>query len=388
MIRRRRFLTLSAGASAALWAHGCGDTPFTPAPPDASPTPLPGGPSAPPVFVPKVNEPINIHPVRRLGSDPRQGGNDLVIVPELVALQMRAVYEMGFDGIRLTAPLGNRGDVMAAVAYTRAARALGIDAVVVLATFAGLTPAQALWSDTMRPQFLALFNRLFARPPEPAAPGAGGLGPRGVGRIAFQVLNEPSLFFGIPPDVYVQEFLVPTFVELKTLNSQIIVVSAAEVGSSSGPLRIRAMLEAGLEGACDRVAYHIYVPEALERLPPHVRQTVWVTESGTSSTSGHLAWVRDMHPRIKARLEDATRVFYYVLYDSDPGRFRLIDIEPAGGSYRAVVESTELHAYYMQRVRDRAAGRPLIPFDTLIPDITRYFATPDDVAAYDAFELP
>jgi hypothetical protein len=277
---------------------------------------------------------------------------------------------------------------MASIAYVRAARALGLDAVVVLATFAGLTPAQALWSDTLRPKFLALFNRLFAKAPEPAAPGAGGLGPRGAGRIAFQVLNEPSLFFGIPPDVYVQEFLVPTFVELKTLNSQIIVVSAAEVGASHGPIRMRAMLEAGLEGACDRVAYHIYSEQALEQLPPHIRQVVWVTESGAAPTSGHLAWVRDTHPRIKARLEDATRIFYYVLHDADPGRHRLIDIQRAGGSYRVVVESPDLHAYYMQRVRDRAAGRPLIPFDTLIPDVTAYFATADDLAAYDEFELP
>lgn len=335
----------------------------------------------PPIFVPKTNDGINVHPVRRL--DPDANPRELVIVPELVALQLRAVYELGFDGMRLTAPFGARANLLGAIPYVRAARALGIDAVVLMSTFDGLAPAQALWSDRQRPEMLALFNRLFAIPPEPAAPGAGGLGPKGVGRIAFQVLNEPSIFFGLPPDVYVQEFLIPTFVELRHLNSQVIVVSAAEVGTRDGPARVRAMLEAGLEGACDRVAYHLYAPEVLERLPTHIRQVVWVTESGTHPTSGHLSWVRDFHPAVKARLEDATRIFYYDLYDGDSDRHRLISIERDGAAYRAVIESGELCAYYRQRVIDRAAGRPLIPFEQLIPDITAYFPTPEDIAAYD-----
>jgi hypothetical protein len=378
-------MQLSAGASVGFsgWlTQGCGAGASSPVEPSAPRTANVISADGPPIFVPKTNEGINVHPLRRL--DPDASERELVIVPELVALQLRLVYELGFDGIRLTAPFGNRANLLGAIPYVRAARALGIDAVVVLSTFAGLAPAQAIWSDRHRPEMLGLFNRLFAIPPEPAAPSPGGLGPQGVGRIAFQILNEPSLFFGIPPAVYVQEFLIPAFVELRSLNPQILVVSAAEVGTLDGPARVRTMLEAGLEGACDRVAYHIYGPDVLDRLPPHIRQVVWITESGAQPTSGHLGWVRDFHPLIKARLVDATRIFYYDLYDGDTARHRLIGIERnPGGGYRAEIESAELVSYYRQRVIDRAAGRPLIPFDQLIPDITAYFPTPADIAAYD-----
>lgn len=383
---RRRFLQLTGGASVGLAGGlglGCGtDGARIPRVEETGGAPgeRTGGDETP-IFTPKVNDGINVHPVRRLDRDPNE--RDPVIVPELVALQLRAAYELGFDGIRITAPGGDRANFFAAIPYVRGARALGIDAVVLLSNFEGLTLTRALWDPTRRPGVLKLYDETFAPPPEPAAPGAGGLGPGGVGRIAFQILNEPALFVGVPPDVYVHEILGPCTSDLRRLNTQIIVVAAAEVGTVDGPPRMRAMLEAGLERACDRVAYHIYNRNVIPPLSFDVRRLVWITESGTTGTSGHLAWVRETFPEIRAQIGDVSRIFYYDLYDQDPGRHRLIDLQQTGSTYRAVVESTGLHAYFSQKVQEGAAGRPLLAFEKLIPDVRAYFPTPADVQAYD-----
>jgi hypothetical protein len=308
----------------------------------------------------------------------------VVILPELVALQLRTVYELGFDGIRLTVPYGDRANFLGAIPYVRAARALGIDAVVVISNFTGFIVARALFDDRTRSKVLLLYDNLMATAPDPAAPGAGGLGPAGVGRIAFQVLNEPALFYGIPPDVYVRELLAPCSAVLHELNPQIIVVAAAEVGTLDGPPRMRAMFEAGLENVCDRVAFHIYDPAVITALAADVKGLVWVTESGVAGTDRQLSWVRDTDQEISSRLPDVSRIFHFDLYDSDPGKYRLIDIQPQGAGYRAVRESADLYAYYSQNVAQAAAGRPLLPFEKLIPDIRAYFPTSFDVESYDA----
>jgi hypothetical protein len=336
--------------------------------------------------VPKVNGPINVHPLRRLDVDRNE--TDPLIIPELVSLQLRAVYELGFDGLRITAPFGDRGSFLAAIPYVRAARALGIDGVVVLADFAGLSLARALYDDRRRSDVLRLYETVFAVPPDPVRPGMGGLGPRGLGRIAFQVLNEPTHFLGIPPDVYVRDFLSPCFNHLKTDDPNIIVAAAAEVGNLAGPARIRAMLEAGLERVADRICYHIYTRDVIPLLSDHVRGTVWITESGAAGTELHLGWVRDVFPEIRAVIADATRIFYYDLFDPDRGVYRLLDIEPEGSGYQAIVESTDLHAFYSQKVAAKAAGQPLLGFDTLVPDIRAYFPTVADIQAYDETHAP
>ncbi len=384
---RRRFLQLTGGASLGLAAglgQGCGTDGGSAAGVTESSGVAPGEQTSSdetPIFTPKVNGGINLHPVRRLDEDANE--RDPVIVPELVALQLRTAYELGFDGMRITAPGGDRANFLGAIPYVRAARALGIDGVVVLANFAGLTLARALWDPGQRPGVLKLYDQTFATPPAPAAPGAGGLGPGGVGRVAFQILNEPTQFVGVPPDVYVHEILGPCTSDLRELNAQIIVVAAAEVGTVDGPPRMRAMLEAGLERDCDRVAYHIYSRGVIPQLSFNVRRLVWITESGTAGTSDHLAWVRDTFPEIRAQIGDVSRIFYYDLYDRDPGRYRLIDLHQTGSTYRAVVESAGLYAYFSQKVREAAAGRPLLAFEKLIPDIRAYFPTPADVEAYD-----
>lgn len=322
---------------------------------------------------------MNVHPLRCLGCAPA----DPEIIPQLVTLQTSLVYELGFDGLRITAPFTDRNSFLAAIPYVRAARAVGIDAVVVLADFAGLTLAAALHDDARRLDVLRLYASVFGPAPEPAVPGLSGLGPKGTGRIAFQVLNEPAAFVGIPPEVYVREILAPSFVDLKNTDPRIIVVSAAEVGTKAGPPRVRAMLEAGLERVTDRIAYHVYSPEVIPLLSQHVRATVWITESGSLGAASHLPWVRDTFPVIKAQIQDATRIFFYDLFDPEVGAYRMIDITPDGAGYRAVVESTALHEHYLDEVRLVAAGRPTLRFETLVPDIHAHFPTREDVRAYD-----
>jgi hypothetical protein len=150
-----------------------------------------------------------------------------------------------------------------------------------------------------------------------------------------------------------------------------------------GPARVRAMLEAGLESVTDRVAYHIYSRAAIPLLTANVKQLVWVTESGASGTANHLPWVRDTFPEIRAQIGDVTRIFYYDLYDPDPGVYRILDIRAETGGYRAVVESADLYGFLADKVAAAAAGRPLLAFETLVPDIRVCFPTDDDIRAYD-----
>jgi hypothetical protein len=380
---RRRFLRLSAGLPLGLagWASsGCGAGAGSPAAPRAGgASRSPTTPLGDPIVAPKVNGAINVQPLRCLGCAPV----DETIEPGLVALQLSSVYSLGFDGIRITAPLGDRNSFLAAIPYARAARALGIDALVLLADFSGLTLARALHDDRRRAEILAMYAGIFAPAPAPVRPGLGGLGPGGAGRIAFQVLNEPVGFVGVPPDVYVREILAPCRQDLRDVAPEVIVVAAAEAGNKAGPPRMRAMLEAGLETVCDRIAYHVYSREIIPMLSDNVKQIVWVTESGSAGTSGHLAWVRDVFPEIRAQIGDVLRIFYFDLFDPQRGVYRVIDVAREGDAYRAVVESTALHEYWSARVAEAAAGRPVVAFDTLVPDVRLYFPTAEDVAAFD-----
>lgn len=360
---RRAFLGAAAGAGLALPLRG-----------QAPPSVLP--------LVPKVNGGLNVQPLRRFGQD--EPGARPLIVPELVDLQLRGVYELGFDGLRITVPLADTGTLLAAIPYVRAARAVGVDALCILSDFSGFSMARALFDARLRSALLAAYAELFARPVAAASPAL-----RRIGRIAFQVLNEPVHFLGLPPDVYVREILRPTFDELKRLDPEIIVVSAAEVGNVDGPLRVRAMLLAGLEDACDRIAYHVYSRKVVPQLADHVRKLVWITESGAQGTANHLPWVRDVFPEIRAGIRDASRIFYYDLFDPQPGAFRVIGIEPdPAGGYRAVPESAELIAYWTARVRAAEGGQPSAAWRDLVPDVTAYGASAADLRLVERLERP
>lgn len=329
----------------------------------------------PKIFVPKVNDAINIHPLRLFGADPNPATP--LIVPDLIALQLAQVYELGFDGVRFTAPFSVRGDFFAALTYARAARALGIDAVVVVSDFAGFALAGALADPRRRPAVLRLYQDLFGV----VIPPAGAR--RTPGRIAFQILNEPAHFLGIPPDFYVRQILGPCFEILRAADPEGLVVGAAEVGNADGPERMRAMLDAGLEESCDRVAYHVYSRQIIPKLRNHVRGLTWVTESGADGSDRHLEWVQEVFPEIRRTLPEVSRVFYYDLFDGDPRRFRVVDIAPRGDRFDLVIESPALYGYWKGRVAAAALGRPMLTFADIIPDIATYLPTSTDIRFYD-----
>jgi len=326
-------------------------------------------------FVPKVNDAINIHPLRLFGADPDPASP--LIVPELIARQIELVYELGFDGARFTVPLSIRGDFFAGLTYARVARAIGIDAVVVVSDFAGFALAGALADPRRRLAVLRLYQDLL----RPVIPPAGPR--RTPGRIAFQILNEPAHFLGIPPDFYVQQILAPCFQYLRANDPDGLTVGAAEVGNADGPERMRKMLDSGLEESCDRVAYHVYSRDIIPKLRNDVRGLTWVTESGVADPTRHLPWVQEVFPEIRQTLPEISRVFYYDLFDPDPRRFRVVDIVPRGPSFDVVIESPELVAYWRGRVTAAAAGARLITFRDMVPDLTPFLPTAADIRLYD-----
>ena len=386
-IGRRRFMRVAAGSSLGLtgWLSqscagsrgGVADAPAGSAPTAAS------TPDNAPIFTPKVNGGINIQPVRRLDRD--QNEKVPVIVPELVALQMRTVYELGFDGIRLTVPYGDRANFVGAIPYVRAARALGIDAVVVLSNFSGFVVARACSTSTRARGAEALRAAGHGAGSDRGRPNAGRAGAGGdrTDRLPGPERARPLLRH---PARRVRARAAGSLPrDLHELNPQIIVVAAAEVGTLDGPPRMRAMFEAGLEDVCDRVAFHIYDPAVIPALSANVKGLVWVTESGAAGTDRHLSWVRDTDEEIRRRSSPTSRASS-TSTSTTPTRekYRLIDIQLQGATYRAVAESADLYAYFAGNVAQAAAGKPLLPFEKLIPDIRTYFPTPEDVQAYDA----
>lgn len=330
------------------------------------------GQTSPLPRVPRVNGAINLPPLRSLDpADERLPD----IEPELVDAQVRALYELGFAAIRITVSFSRFGaDFLAAVPYVRAARALGLDVLALLADFSGYDFAQALTRPRTRDEVLRTIVAIFGPPPPPAG-GAGF-----VGGLAWQVLNEPAHFLGIAPDHYVQELLAPAYEDLKRLAPDIFVLAAAEIGNVDGIRRLRVMQEAGVEAYCDRVAYHVYGRNLLPHLSGLARKPAWVTESGVVGIENHLAWHRDTLPEIKERIGNVERVYYFTLYERAPRTFRLLDLQPALGRVAVVAESEALARHLADRVAAATGGAPTAPYRELVPDIRAYFATAEDLA--------
>ena len=310
-----------------------------------------------------------------------------IIVPELVDLQMQQIYELGFERVRITLSFGNFGpDLLAAVPYVRACRALGIDVLGLLSDFGfSLALAQALNDPLRRDTVIDAYVAVFTAPVEPATPQV-----ERAGETALQVFNEPTNFLGIAPEQYVRFLLAPTFAALKERAPGIVVVSAATVGRLDGVLRARRMFEAGLEDFCDVVAHHVYDLRQLEQLGGMARKPIWVTESGVRGPGAHLAWVTERFPEISERLGDVQHIYYFDLFDPEPGAFRLIDVyENEPGSFATRVESTNLVNHFSRRVAAAAGGARHATYRELIPDIREYFPTAEDLAIFgvDGIEL-
>ncbi len=333
-----------------------------------------------PLTVPRVNGAINVHPVRRF--DQVSDFTPPVIVPELVDRQMRQVYELGFERTRTTISFSDFGpDFLAAIPYVRGARALGVDVLGILGQFGfGFDLTRALSDPWKRAVVLDTVLEIFAGEVSPASHQVAR-----AGDFALQILNEPSHFLGLDPGDYVRHFLGPVYRDLKERRSDLVVVSAATVGSRDGVPRLRRMIEAGMERSCDVVAIHVYDLRTLTRLAGLFSKPVWVTESGSFGTGTHLDWFRNTFARIRLEIPEVVHIFYFDLFDNEPGGFRLIDIrqDPAAGAVLEV-ESGDLYDFLVSRARTALGKRPAVDYAELVPDITRYFPTDHDLALIDA----
>ena len=337
---------------------------------------LPSAASAP---VPRVNGGINVQPVRRL--DPGAGFAPPIIRPELVDAQLKTLYELGFEQMRVTISFDRFGpDFVASIPYVRAARALGLDVLGVISQFNGFDLVQAIADPETRDEVLETYIRIFGDDVPVASPAIPALG-----AFAVQILNEPTHFLGIAPGAYVRDFLRPAYYHLKEDDPAIPIVSASAIGSASGLLQTREMIEAGLELYCDRVAFHLYSTDFLAEVAKLATKPVWVTESGVRGAANHLEWMTTRFDRIRREVPATERIFWFDLFDLGTEGFRLIDLVPTlGGSFDVVAESAAAVDWLRSRVEEALAGAPAIPYRELVPDIALYFPTDEDFRILDA----
>lgn len=335
--------------------------------------------------IPRVNGGINVSPLRRLETN--AGFTPPLIIPKLVDLQMKLVYELGFEQLRITISFDNFGpNFLAAIPYVRAARALGIDVVGIVGQFAGADLVRAISNDATRDEVLETYARIFGDF-VPAASESIEV----PGRFSAQILNEPTHFDGISPEVYVRRFLRPAYLHLKEDDPTIQIVAAAAVSSAEGIVRLQRMMETGLEDVCDRVAFHIYTTRFLERLASLTDKPVWVTESGAEGTERHLDWMTSTFDAIRRVIPTVEQIYWFDLFDLQPNGFRLFDIvrDPIS-EFRSVPESVEAIEWLQAKVLQAGGGIPQASYEELIPDITLYLPTEEDLRAIEStsFGLP
>jgi hypothetical protein len=296
--------------------------------------------------------------------------------PDLVELQTQILYELGFSSMRITLTFESfNQNFLAAVPYVRAARALGIDVVGVMADFRGFDLVRALVEPRARRKVVEAYLGVYAAPVRAASASISR-----VGSFSLQVLNEPTHFLGIEPAVYVRDFLAPVYADVKRLVPELPVVAAASVGNVNGVLRTREMIQTGLESVCDVVAYHVYSELTLPMLADLSDLPILVTESGAAGPENHLPWVEEMFPRIRSRIGGVGEVFYFDLLDAEPNRWRAIDVRvDEAGVAHLVAESPDLLQHWIDRVR-RATAVPHAPFPELVPDFATYAPTALDSA--------
>ena len=332
-----------------------------------------------------MNGGINIAPLRRLVTNAEL--TPPIIIPELVDLQMKLLYDLGFEQMRITISFELFGaNFLAAIPYVRAARALGIDVLGIFGEFAGNDFVRAIANPATRAEVLETYARIFGDFVPAASKSVGA-----PGRFAAQILNEPTHFNGLSPDAYVRSFLEPAYLHLKEDDPTIRIVSAAPVASAEGVLRAQKMIEAGLEHVCDVVAFHVYGTRFLEKLAALTAKPVWVTESGTEGTPRHLDWYASTFDTIRRSMPGVERIYWFLLFDLQPNRFRLFDIvrDPLR-EFIPVRESVAAIERLEARVREASAGVPRASYEELVPDITLYFPTQEDIRLIEetSFGLP
>lgn len=325
--------------------------------------------------LPRANGGVNVQPLRRL--DTVSDFTPPIVRPELVALQLRAVYELGFRSMRVTLSFNEFGpDFFGAIPYVRCARALGIRVVGILEQFGnGYDLLRALTDPERRRRVLSAYLDVFAAPVTPASERVHEPGP-----LVLQILNEPTEARGLEAGDYVQRVLAPVFADLQELAPDTEVLAAAPVGRRAGLWRLREMLVHGVERVCHRVAIHVYNRDLIADLVGLVRSPIEVTETGVMGTSRHLQWYTKTIPEIREQLEDVREIHWFDLFDFEPGAFRILDIHETEDGATSSVESGDLYRALGEQVATAAGSRRHASFQELVPDMTPYLPTGADFA--------
>jgi hypothetical protein len=142
----------------------------------------------------------------------------------------------------------------------------------------------------------------------------------------YEVLNEPDLFMGIRPEVYVNNYLRPAYEIIRERRPGIPVVAAAPAGTAVGRTYFFRMTDAGADDYCDYRAAHLYNNNPEVYLTGTDRPFM-VTETGKSSRERHLSWWKDAMPHI-SKILDTDHLFFYVLLDRPDTGFSLIASSP------------------------------------------------------------
>jgi hypothetical protein len=230
----------------------------------------------------------------------------------LDALQIQALHELGVRKIRITLGLGR--DLAGPYLNAYPADYLGI----ITDFFKGRPPDANAWPG----QVADAVHR---------SPGVS----------AFQVLNEPDVFHGISPEVYVNNYLRPAFEVIKSIRPGVPVVSAAPANTSGGRIYFFQMTEAGADNYCDFRAVHMYSSNP-EVFLAGTDKPFMVTESGTRNRANHLSWWQNDMSHI-SRILDTDMLYWYVLLDRPDDGLSLISDQAGPGG--AVQPISDLYNY-------------------------------------------
>jgi hypothetical protein len=213
-------------------------------------------------------------------------------------LQLRALRELGIGRIRITLGLGR--DLAGIYLRSYPAEYLGL-----ISDFNLGRPSAAAWPSQVR-----------------EAVGRSG------GVSYLQVLNEPDVFHGIGPEVYVNDFLRPAYEIIREMRPDVPIVSAAPANTSGGRIYFFQMTEAGADRYCDFRAVHMYSSNPEIFLAGTERPFI-VTETGTRNRANHVSWWKDNMPNISKTL-DTDKLYFYVLLDRPDDGLSLIAGTPDG----------------------------------------------------------
>ncbi len=220
-------------------------------------------------------------------------------------LQLKALHELGARRIRIT--LGLNRDLAGPYLGSYPAEYLGI-----ISDFFKGGIDRAAWPGMVR-----------------EAVGRSG------GVASLQVLNEPDVFHGMRPEVYVLDYLRPAYEIIREMRPGVPVISAAPANTSGGRIYFYQMTEAGADEYCDFRGVHMYSDNPETYLSGTDRPFI-VTETGTRDRNGHVPWWTGQMAHI-SKVLDTDSLYWYVLLDRpDDGLSLMADSPDGQGNPRPV----------------------------------------------------